>query len=176
MMKLKHICAAILFMVTGCSNVQAPDYDGMGPKLDLRQYLQGEFEAWGVLIDYTGKADRHFHVTMQARWDGNKGTLTEHFVYSDGRTDDRVWTLVFEDDHNFTGTAPDVVGVAKGQQYGNAMNARYVLRAKRDSGDTIDLSMDDWMYLVSDKVLINRTKMKKLGLTVGELIITFRKP
>jgi hypothetical protein len=51
----------------------------------------------------------------------------------------------------------------------------YVLNAKRASGEMITLTMDDWMYLLEDNVLINRTKMKKYGLNVGELVITFKK-
>lgn len=172
---MKKICATLLFMLTGCGAVPQ-DYAGMEPKLDLRQYLNGKLEAHGVLIDYTGKADKHFSVAMDAKWHGNTGTLKEHFVYSDGKEQDREWTFTFTDDNNFTAVAADVIGEAVGQQYGNAMNARYTLRATRDNGDQIDLSMDDWMYLVSDKVLINRTKMRKFGITVGELIITFRKP
>lgn len=176
MNKFKSIVAGLVFVLTGCSSVTPADYAGMGPKLDLREYLNGPLEAWGVLVDYTGKADRHFHVKMVGTWNGNEGTLEEDFVFSNGQTDHRVWRITFSDDHNLTGTAGDVIGTAHGQQDGNAMNMRYTLRAKRDAGGTIDVAMDDWMYLVSDKVLINRTKMKKFGFTVGELIITFRKP
>jgi hypothetical protein len=35
--------------------------------------------------------------------------------------------------------------------------------------------MEDWFYLQDDGTLINRTKMRKFGLTVGELVIAFRK-
>lgn len=167
--------ASALFIVTGCSNVTPDDYETMNPKLDLRQYLNGKLEADGVLIDFTGKADRHFHVAMVGKWQGNEGTLDEDFTYSDGKKQKRQWTLKFIDDHNFTGTAADVVGVGYGRQAGNAMNMTYTLKATRDSGETIDLSMDDWMYLVNDKTLINRTKMRKFGVVVGELIISFRK-
>jgi hypothetical protein len=112
---------------------------------------------------------------MKGTWNGNTGTLDEDFVFSDGRKDKRVWTVKFTDDHRFTATAHDVIGEAVGTQHGNAVNMKYTLRVKRSNGDMIDLTMDDWMYLLDDKTLINRTKMKKFGLTVGELVITFRK-
>lgn len=175
-MRFKPLVASLLLFLTGCSNVTPADYAGMQPKLDLRQYLNGRLEADGILIDYAGKVDRHFHVTMLGTWNGNEGTLEEDFVFSDGKKDRRVWKIKFSDDGNFTATAHDVIGEAKGSQAGNAVNMRYTLLVTRDSGDTIELAMDDWMYLINEKVLINRTKMRKLGITVGELVIAFNKP
>jgi len=175
---MKKICAALsslAFLLTGCSSITTEDYATNTPKLDIRDYLNGPLEAWGILYDMSGKADLQFHVTMTGKWVGNKGTLEEHFVYSDGRKDSRIWTVEFADDHHFTATAHDVEGKAVGTQHGNAVNMKYVLNAVRSSGDTITLTMDDWMYLLDKKTLINRTKMKKFGLTVGELVITFHK-
>jgi hypothetical protein len=167
--------AGIIYLLTGCSSVTTADYAANTPRLDIRQYLNGRLEAWGVLFDYTGKADLHFHVTMEGKWNGNVGTLKEDFVYSDGRKDQRTWTITFTDDTNFTATAHDVEGIAIGSQAGNAANMAYVLNAVRGNGDRITLTMDDWLFLVDDKTLINRTKMKKFGVTVGELMIAFKK-
>lgn len=173
--RFKAMFAGLLYLLTGCSSATIQDYANNTPKLDIRQYLNGKLEAWGVLFDTSGKADLQFHVTMTGSWKGNVGTLKENFVYSDGRKDERIWTISFTDDSNFTATAHDVEGVAVGTQAGNAANMRYVLNAVRSNGDTITLSMDDWLYLVDDKTLINRTKMRKFGITVGELVISFKK-
>lgn len=175
MKKLCAVLTSLTFLLGGCSSVTTQDYAGNTPKLDLREYLNGPLEAWGIIYDFTGKVDERFHVTMVGTWDGNTGTLEEDFTFSDGRKDQRTWHITFHDDHNFTATAADVIGEGKGSQHGNAMNLRYTLEAKRGSGDTITLSMDDWMYLMSDKVLINRTKMRKFGFTVAEMVITFEK-
>jgi hypothetical protein len=103
------------------------------------------------------------------------GTLDEKFVFDDGRTDERIWTItVDEDGHHFTGTAADVIGEAKGKQYGNTLNMKYTLRIPRGDS-TIDLAMDDWMYLIEGDKLLNLTTMKKFGLTVGKLTIMFEK-
>jgi hypothetical protein len=175
MKRMTSLFAGILYLLTGCSSTTTADYAANGPKLDIRQYLNGKLEAWGVLFDYTGKADLHFHVTMEGSWEGNVGTLKENFVYSDGRKDQRIWTITFTDDTNFTATAHDVEGQAVGTQAGNAVNMKYTLNAVRASGDTITLTMDDWLYRVDEHTVINRTKMRKFGITVGELMIAFRK-
>lgn len=175
MKKLCMFLGTVGFMLSGCSEHSTVDYAANKPKLDIREYLNGPLIAKGILFDYTGKADLMFLVKMTGRWNGNTGTLEEHFTYSDGRTEERTWTITFTDDHHFTATAGDVIGEAKGTQHGNSVNMRYRLNATRASGDTITLSMDDWMYLLDENTLINRTKMQKFGLNVGELVITFEK-
>jgi len=68
-----------------------------------------------------------------------------------------------------------VVGEAQGEAAGNALNWRYVLEAKREGGDKVKLDMDDWMWLVDDRTLINRTRYSKFGIGFGEVTFTFRK-
>lgn len=174
MKKLLALIASVFLALTGCSSQRIEDYEKTEPKMDIREYLNGESEAWGVLFDLNGKQDTHFHVTMKGTWKGNEGKLEEHFVFNDGRKDQRVWTIHVTDDNNFTATAHDVVGTAIGTQRGNAVNMQYVLRVPRD-GSTIDLDMDDWMYRIDEKTVLNRTSMRKFGIKVGELMLVFKK-
>ena len=37
------------------------------------------------------------------------------------------------------------------------------------------MNMDDWMWMIDDKTLANRTTMSKLGVTFAEITIFFRK-
>jgi len=57
---------------------------------------------------------------------------------------------------------------------GNALFLDYVLRIPYD-GDTIDLRIDDRMYQVSDKVLLNESIMTKVGFDVGEITLVIIK-
>jgi len=173
---LKTLAAGLLMLATGCSTPKVEDYVSNNPPLDLRSYLNGELEAWGMFFDNAGKAEPMFYVKMTGRWQGNNGTLQEHFIYNDGKTKDRLWTLTFQDDHHFTATASDVVGVADGRQYGNAANIKYVLTVPTDKGTSYDMSMDDWLYKMNDELVINRNEMRKFGIKVGELVISFHKP
>ena len=172
---LRALCAGLLMVLAGCSSARIEDYNDKMPVFDIRSYLNGHIEAWGMFVDNAGKADPMFHVTLKGVWQGNHGTLDEHFMYSDGTTQDRLWTLDFQDEHHFTGTAPDVVGVAKGSQYGNAVNILYDLTVKTDSGSAYDMSMNDWLYRMNDELVLNRNEMRKFGIKLGELVISFRK-
>jgi len=173
--KRKFILAlAVVAGLAGCGSQALEDYSGGQPELDLRAYLNGPLTASGIFFDRAGRAELRFVVDMEGTWQGNTGTLAERFRYSDGRTDERVWTLRFQDEERFTGTADDVVGEALGMQTGNAAKMTYRLRIPRED-DEIVVSMEDWFYLQDDGTLINRTTMRKFGVMVGELVIAFRK-
>ncbi|MDH3669205.1 MAG: DUF3833 domain-containing protein [Paracoccaceae bacterium] len=175
MQKRKFIFAlAAVAGLSGCGSQVLEDYADGKPELDLRDYLNGPLTASGIFFDRAGRAELHFVVDMEGSWQGNTGILAEQFRYSDGRTDERVWALRFQDSERFTGTADDVVGEAQGMQTGNAATMTYRLRIPREDGEIV-VSMEDWFYLQDDGTLINKTKMRKYGLTVGELVIAFRK-
>jgi hypothetical protein len=172
---VRALLTSLIMLFAGCSTPEAEDYAANKPTLDIRKYLNGDVEAWGMFVSSGGKVDPTFHVKLKGTWHGNKGTLTEHFEYSDGRKQDREWTLVFTDEHHFTGTAPDVIGTATGTQFGNAAKINYVLAVTTAKGTTHNMSMDDWLYQMDDNTVINRNVMTKFGIKAGELIITFRK-
>lgn len=175
-MRTRNLAAAlgVAAALGGCGGPTLEDHAGQAPSLDLRDYLDGPLTASGMFFDHAGRASLAFTVDMEGVWDGDTGTLTERFSYSDGRTDSRTWTVRFTDANRFTATAHDVVGEAEGGQRGNAARMSYRLRIPRGDGDIV-VSMEDWLYLQEDGTLINRAKMRKFGLPVGELVIAFRK-
>ena len=160
--------------LTGCAGVDIADYTGEQPTLDLRRYFDGTVDAWGVFTDRSGKVVRRFTVLMDCRWDGDNGVLDEGFTYSDGKTERRVWRITRLPDGRYTGRADDVVGEAQGQARGNALRWRYTLALPVD-GRVWHVDFDDWMYLMSDTVMLNRATMSKFGITLGEVTLTFRK-
>ena len=101
--------------------------------------------------------------------------LEEDFVYSDGQTQRRVWRLTDLGGGRWEGRADDVVGVAQGQAAGNALNWRYTLALPVD-GKVWEVQFDDWMFLVDQKVMLNRARMSKFGITLGEVTLSFTKP
>jgi hypothetical protein len=44
-------------------------------------------------------------------------------------------------------------------------------------GKVVEVDFDDWMYLVDDKVMLNRSFMSKYGFHLGEVTLTLmRRP
>jgi hypothetical protein len=175
MKTIRTIFTGLLMLLAGCSSSRIEDYEGGQPVMDIREFFNGNVEAWGVFIDRSGKADPTFYVAMKGSWQGNDGELEEHFDYSDGHKQERAWTIRFDDEHHFTATAHDAIGEAKGVQYGNAVNMRYVLAVTTKEGKTYNMSMDDWMYRVGEHTVMNRVQMSKFGFNIGELVLTFHK-
>lgn len=175
-MKLLRIAllAGVVATGAGCATPDADSYRAERPVLDLRTYFDGEVEAYGMFQNRSGEVIKRFTVAVKARWNGNIGTLEEDFVYADGTTDRRVWTITKVDEHSYIGTAADVIGEAKGTAYGNALRWRYVL-ALPVNGKIYHVSFDDWMYLIDDKVMLNRSEMRKFGFRLGEVTLAFRK-
>jgi len=167
------LIGAVALTLAGCATVDVANYRSERPQLDLAQYFNGTVDGWGMFQDRSGKVVRRFTVRIDAKWDGNRGTLDEHFEFSDGEKQNRIWTLV-KDGDRYTGTAGDVVGTGQGMQQGNAFNMRYVLRVPW-AGRTIDVDMDDWMWRIDDQTVLNRTAMTKFGFRVGEVTLSLRK-
>ena len=161
--------------LAGCASQRVEDYAAEQPVLDLRGYFDGRIDAYGIFTDRSGRVVRRFIVTMDCRWEGDVGTLDERFTYSDGSTQRRVWTLRRGPYGRYTGTAEDVEGIATGQTRGNAFNWRYTLRLPVD-GRVYDVQFDDWMYLMDDRVMLNKAVMSKFGIRLGEVTLSFVKP
>ena len=166
------IAAAAL--IVGCASPAPADYSAEKPLLDLKTYFNGEFVAHGLFTDRSGKVARRFVVQMTGSWQGKNGTLDERFTYSDGTTERRVWRLTDEGNGRWTGRADDVLGVAEGQSAGNALNWRYTLKLPVD-GKVYEVQFDDWMYLMDDRVMLNKAVMSKFGIRLGEVTLSFYK-
>jgi hypothetical protein len=174
MMLLKTMLAVLAVAgLTGCATTDIAEYKAEKPRLDLAQYFNGTIDGWGMFQDRSGKVVKRFYVRIDATWTGNEGTLDEHFEYADGEKQNRVWKLVKTGD-GYSGTAADVVGAAHGTASGNALRWNYVLALPID-GRVWNMDMDDWMYLIDDKTMLNRTTMSKFGFRVGEVTLSFRK-
>ncbi len=76
--------------------------------------------------------------------------------------------------NRYIGTAGDVIGEGEIRVAGNSMFLDYILRIPYGDG-TLDLHIDDRMYLVNENVLINESKMYKFGIRVGEILLVIQR-
>ena len=172
------LCSIVASMLLlGCST-SVEDYQNTSPKFELDTFFDGEVVAWGMIQDYSDKVTRRFCVEMTGTWkdaaNGKSGVLDEYFYYDDGETDRRVWKLEKNNQGIYTGTAGDVDGDASGEAIGFAFNWKYDLNL--NLGDTeYTFAMDDWMYQLDEYRLMNKTAMKKFGITVADITIFFDK-
>jgi len=154
---------------------QSPaDYAQAGaPAFDLKAHVDGPILCEGVIYGPTGRVASRFTADFHATWEGDTGTMTEHFRYDSGRTQDRAWTLKVGPGGRVTATAPDLVGTGRGRQSGPAMQLEYRIRLPAESGGHV-LDVIDWMYVMENGTIINRSQFRKFGIKVAELVATLR--
>lgn len=174
-MKTRRWCALAAFLtlgLAGCAGVPVERYRAEQPVLDLARYFNGTIDGWGMFQDRSGQVIKRFTVVIEATWQGNVGTLDEHFTWADGTTSRRVWTITADGEGRYRGRADDVIGEASGEAAGNALHWRYVL-ALPVGEKVYHVDFDDWMFLIDERVMLNRSAMKKWGFHLGEVTLSF---
>ncbi|WP_051219441.1 DUF3833 domain-containing protein [Oceanobacter kriegii] len=173
------VLGGVLLALTGCSSTSVQYYSDMTPELDPKQFFDGRLCADGIVKDYRGRVSRHFSARINASWDSaGVGTLDEVFQFNDrveGDYEKRIWTLVPDGTGSYLARANDVPEATRMQFAGNSLNMEYVLHYQTGEGDTVKLNMDDWMFQVNNRTIVNETRMSKFGFTVGRVILTIRK-
>ncbi|PLW82653.1 DUF3833 domain-containing protein [Kineobactrum sediminis] len=171
---LSSLVLLLTLVLAACTPVSVEDYADNRPLLVPEKFFQGQLTAHGVIKNRGGEVTRYFNVDLNGRWENGIGTLEEEFKFNDGEVQRRVWTLTPQGEGRYTGTAGDVVGEADITVAGNSMFLDYVLRVPYGDG-TIDLRIDDRMYLVNPDKLINESVMSKFGFNVGEILLVIAK-
>lgn len=152
---------------------RAQKYQPTGPSFDIRQHLAGDLESEGVIFGPDGHVASRFVAKMKGLWNGDTGTLAENFLYAGGGNQNRQWNLNVAEDGSITATAADVIGTATGVQCGSAVQLNYRIQLTESAGGHV-LDVTDWMYLMENGNIINRSEMRKFGVRVAELVATIR--
>jgi hypothetical protein len=175
--RISTVCLAASLGLAGCGGVDPKTFEGEEPRFVLEDFFRGKTEAHGIFEDRFGKLRRRFAVDIDGTWDAEAKTLTldERFVYADGETDRRVWTIEKQGPHRYRGTAGDVIGAAEGRSYGPAFTWAYDIDL--DVGEsTWRVRFKDWLYKMDENVVINRASVTRWGIEIGTLTIVFRRP
>ena len=155
-MKIKYLLLIIIsVLITSCSSNQAmkpEDFKNQKPRLIIEEYLSGNVKAWGILQNRSGKVTRQFSADLDGKWDGKQLILDEKFIWNDGEIQNRQWTINKIDEHNYEGTAGDVVGTAKGFSYGPAFKFEYVLLVPV-KGREMKITFDDWIFMQDERAV-----------------------
>ena len=170
------ILGAVLFL-GACAGKPGPEDPLLSDrKLNLEEFFDGRTVAHGQFQDAFGTVRRRFVVEIEGDWQPETGTLTldENFVYEDGTTENRLWTLTKTGEDSWTGTAPGVLGTASGIERGDTFNWTYRIDLPVPDG-TLRVGFDDWMWLLTEDRLLNIAYMRKAGARIGQVTIFFEK-
>lgn len=158
-----------------------PKLNGDAPsreKIDIpsflpEQYFDGKLTAFGLFIDRFGTVQRQFHVTVDGHRNEDGFILDEYFTYDDGEKETRQWTIKALADGLYHGQCADVIGHATGILANNVLSWRYKFNLPM-YGRRVAVTFDDVMVLQDGNILVNRAKVSKWGVLLGEVLISFR--
>lgn len=174
---MKSLTAILLTLgitLSACSNVQVSDYSNNIPTFIPQEFFNGNLSAHGVVKNRSGKVTRYFNATIKAYWENGVGTLDEKFIFNDGEVQYRTWKLSPTSNGAFNATAGDVIGTGKGLFSGNAINLNYLLAVKYN-GSSINVRVDDWMWLINPNTVLNESTLTKFGFNVGSVQLVIKK-
>ncbi|MEO9653595.1 DUF3833 domain-containing protein [Marinomonas sp.] len=175
-MKKSRFILMIIFVASllGCSSPDISVYEKNQPKFLLENFFSGKLTAHGILKNRQGEVIRYFNADLLGHWQSGVGRLEETFLFDDGEEQERVWTLTPTGAGGYIAKANDVVGAGEVSMSGNALFMNYELLVPYD-GDVVQINVDDRMYLVNEKTVINESVMTKFGFEVGYLTIVITK-
>ena len=169
------IFAALLLLKSRFASFAAQTADDYkaGPMFDIRERLNGPIVCEGVIYGPTGRVTSRFTADFEASWNGNVGKMVEVFHYDSGNVQNREWTLTLGNDGGIRAEASDLIGAGHGQQKGSAVQLNYRIKLSDDAGGHV-LDTTDWMYLMNNGSIMNRSQFRKFGIKVAELVATMR--
>ena len=144
------------------------------PALRLEEYFAGETGAIGLFHDRFGRLRRQFSAEMIGTVEGDSLRLHEVLAYNDGEQETREWLVKKVGANGYEGTCENVVGTARGEVSGSTFRWQYDFQL-RVGKRLVTMRFDDAMYLQAGGLLINRVKVSKFGLLLGECTIVFFK-
>ena len=172
MFKLIKILVPVLLISSCGMKPSIEDSKLSDREFSLEEFFDGKTKAYGQFQDILGNVSRRFTVDIKGVWDGSNLILTEDFVYEDGSEEQRIWNLVKTGENAWVGTADGVIGTANGFTSGDMFYWTYKIDLPTSSGET-RVSFKDYMWMLSDKRVLNKAYMSRWGIPVGEVIIIF---
>lgn len=152
---------------------QTPEDYSDGPEFDIRTVLNGPLLCDGIIYGPTGRVASRFTAKFDAEWTGDSGVMREHFKYDSGTEQHREWRLSVGEGGQIIADADDLVGSGSGQQAGSGVKLKYRIKLPEGGGGH-ELDVVDWMYLLENGTIMNRSQFRKFGIKVGELVATMR--
>ena len=141
---------------------------------DFLRYFEGRTRGHGLFEDRFGRVRAKFNVEMVGTWKGTAFVLDEHFVYDSGDQETRCWIVHHGEGRTFRATCEGAASDAIGRNLPGMVEMRYrfqlPVRGRRITFDFLDRLFD-----LGEGRALNRVRVSKWGLRVGELTLMFQK-
>ena len=166
---------AVVALLAACSEpLGVEKFASTGPDFDPVRFWTGHTRSWGVLENRSGEPTSIVQTDCVGDAEGADGLhMRQRLTLDDGTVQNRDWHMRRLAGGQYEATANDMVGTASGTAAGRAFHWSWVLALK--PGDSLhDVTMDQWMYLMDDGAMVNRTTIRKLGVILAEVTEQFQ--
>ena len=171
---MKNLVIALIsatFLSACAGTIEGSRYLDIEPRFDVNQFFDGPVKAWGIVQDRSGNLIQRFEVDIQGSFEDGQLVLDEKFTYGVGEgVAERIWTITETIPGEYTGGAGDIAGEAVGRAFGNAMLWAYEMDLPLD-GSTVRVKFEDWIWALDQERIVNRSYIKKFGITFAEVTI-----
>lgn len=172
---LTPLLISAAFGIGGCASKSPTAFAEGRPIFAPEKYFAGHTHSWGTFETPSGLPTKALMTTTDGRWAADGLHFEQDLVIEPGKKSHRSWLIRRLDAHHYTATGTGVVGVARGEAYGNAFHLDFTLDAF--PGNPFGhLHMSQWMYFQADGVtMVNRDTLTKAGITVAQISEQFHK-
>ena len=166
--------ALLLLGLAGCAPALPLDrFADTSPAFDPVTFFTGHTTSWGVIENRAGAPSDIVTTDCVGEADGPDGLrMTQHVTNAEGTTR-REWRMRRLGAGKFEATANDMVGTARGEARGRVFHWTWTL-ATRPGESWRNVEFEQWMYFMDGGAMVNRTIVRKLGLTLAEVTEQFR--
>ncbi|MDB6139928.1 MAG: lipoprotein [Verrucomicrobiaceae bacterium] len=167
--------ASLLLSLMSCASHPLEVVRNEKPVFKPERFFAGRTKSWGVFENKSGQPTKLIYTETTGRWDGKALHFEQAIDIPQGKKSHRSWLIQPLDEHHYSVTGTDIIGVAHGETSGNAFHLEFTIDAL--PGNPLGhLHMSQWMYLQPDGVtLINRDHLTKAGLFVTAATEQFRR-
>ncbi len=166
---MRWLALATILGLLGCSEpMRVNGFDATSPAFDPIRFFTGHVRSWGVLENRSGQPTS-IVITDCMGESGDEGLrMVQQLTIGQDAPVTRRWQMRRAGPNRYEATANDMVGVATGEASGRAFHWTWTL-ALSPGNDLKNVLMDQWWYLLDDGSMLNRTTVRKLGITLAEV-------
>jgi hypothetical protein len=166
----------ILLALTGCAAPLTPaQFAVSGPAFDPITFFNGHVTSWGVEENRAGQPIAIVTTDCTGTPTGaNSIQMVQVLRISTGPAQTRTWQLQRTGANTYVATANDMDGSTLGTAAGRAFHWRWILETS--PGNALkNVTMEQWMYQMSDGAVMIRTIVTKAGIRLVEVSEQFEK-
>ena len=159
--------------LVGCKSLQPADFAATQPPFDILRFYTGQTRSTGYLESRGGGPLKRVATATWGHREAGELRMTQDVSFDGGPAQRRTWQLRRVDEHHYEATSPNVIGVARGEAWGNTLRLDYVL-ALSPGNPLSRVRMTHWMMLQPDgRTMLNAVTVKKWGVVVARITEVF---